>query len=173
MNDFLILLGELVAKGINYFIILCVVLEYCAYRYSKKQKDYINSEISKWEKENELIEFDENGKILRSYDNLNRIYTLFIAGISIFPLLGMLGTVSSLLALDMSNADAINNARESFFAALSSTFLGIVAAIFFKTVNAAKLYDIDDVAQRLLKVISDLRQESINESKKQQSGWRI
>ena len=36
-----------------------------------------------------------------------------------------------------------------------------------------KLYDIEDIAQRLLKVIKTLRQESIDEAKKQKSGWRI
>ena len=172
MNSILIFLGDLVAKGINYFIVLCAVLEYFAYKYSNSKKKYINSEINKWEKESDLV-FDENGEILDSYKNLNRVYTIFIAGISIFPLLGMLGTISSLLSLDMSNSDAINNAKESFFYALTSTFLGIVAAIGFKALNAAKLYDIEDVSQRLLKLIYDLRQESINEAKKSKNGWQI
>lgn len=173
MERLLVLLGEVVSKYINYFIILCAVGEYIAYRYSKKKKDYIKSEINKWEKENNLSEFDENGKILNSYDKLNLVYTIFIALISIFPLLGMLGTVSSLLTLDTKSPEALNSAKDGFFTALSSTFLGIIAAIFFKAVNAFKMYDIEDVTQRLSKVINILRQESIDESKKQNSGWRV
>ena len=61
-------------------------------------------------------------------------YTIFIALISIFPLLGMLGTVLALLNLDISgNTELMKN---NFFQALDTTMWGIVYAAVFKFANA-------------------------------------
>ncbi|MGN0614755.1 MotA/TolQ/ExbB proton channel family protein [Ruminococcus flavefaciens] len=172
-NSLLNGLGVFFSKTINYWIIAFFVFEIFAYSKSKSNKKEIENAINNWEKDNDLFQFDENGKIQKCYDKLNFWYTIFITIITVFPLLGMLGTVSSLLVIDTSSSEALSNAQESFFSALSSTFLGIIFAISFKILNAAKLYDIEDIAQRLLKVIKTLRQESIDEAKKQKSGWRI
>ena len=61
-------------------------------------------------------------------------YTVFIVLISLFPLMGMLGTVSSLLTLDISGAS--ENLKSNFFQALNTTGLGLILAIFFKLANA-------------------------------------
>ncbi len=63
-------------------------------------------------------------------------YTLFVTLISIFPLLGMFGTVTALLGLDLSGEAAVASARGGFFNALTSTTWGIIFAIIFKIVNA-------------------------------------
>lgn len=61
-------------------------------------------------------------------------YTVFIVLISLFPLAGMLGTVSALVTLDISGAtDAL---KDNFFQALDTTGMGLIFAIFFKFVNA-------------------------------------
>ena len=61
-------------------------------------------------------------------------YTVFIAIVSIFPLLGMLGTVLALMSLDVSGAtDALKN---NFFQALDTTMWGIIYAAVFKFANA-------------------------------------
>lgn len=59
---------------------------------------------------------------------------LFITIISIFPLLGLFGTVKALLSIDFSNDLA--NAQANFFDALTSTAWGIIFAIIFKVVNS-------------------------------------
>ncbi|WP_303805150.1 MotA/TolQ/ExbB proton channel family protein [Ruminococcus flavefaciens] len=164
--------GNFVSQIINPLILAFAVFALFLYLKSKKRKDYIEDELIKWEKNDSITGFDENGKIYESYKKLNFVYTLFITLISVFPLLGMLGTVSALLGIDMSSSEAISSAKDSFFYALSSTFLGIICAIVFKLLNAAKLYDIEDIAQRLLKVIKNLRQEGINEEKKQKTWWK-
>ena len=56
------------------------------------------------------------------------LYTLYVNITSIFPLLGILGTVVSLLPMVSNLADMQTN----FFAALTSTFWGLVFAILFK-----------------------------------------
>ena len=59
---------------------------------------------------------------------MGRWYSLYINLTGIFPLLGILGTVTSLLGLvsDMSDVQG------SFYSALTSTFWGIVFAMLFK-----------------------------------------
>lgn len=72
-------------------------------------------------------------KFLNSW--LNVTYTLFITFISIFPLLGMLGTVMALLGLDLSVGD-MTNIKNNFFDALTSTAWGIIFSVFFKIIHA-------------------------------------
>lgn len=61
-------------------------------------------------------------------------YTIFIVLISLFPLMGMLGTVSALLTLDI--AGATEDLKSNFFQALETTAWGLMSAIFFKFINA-------------------------------------
>ena len=72
------------------------------------------------------------GKMLRWTE---RFYTLFLTTVSLFPLLGMLGTVWGLLNLDLSSGD-MENVKANFFAALTSTAWGIIFSILFKLINA-------------------------------------
>ncbi len=68
---------------------------------------------------------------------INKTYIMITSFITIFPLLGMFGTVASLLVLDMSSDfDAI---RDNFFTALTSTAWGIIFAVIFKIVDAVLL----------------------------------
>lgn len=66
---------------------------------------------------------------------LSILHTIFITMITIFPLLGMYGTVRALITLDFTsgNMDAL---KGNFFSALTSTAWGIIFAIMFKLVNA-------------------------------------
>jgi len=63
---------------------------------------------------------------------LNQWYSFFSNTVTIFPLLGMLGTVISLYSL----AGNITDSSTSFFGALSSTIWGIVFAIIGKCADA-------------------------------------
>lgn len=73
------------------------------------------------------------------YYFLEVAYTMFITIISLFPLLGMLGTVLSLIDLggvfNSENAD-INKIKPDFFLALTSTAWGIIFSVLFKLVNS-------------------------------------
>ena len=67
-------------------------------------------------------------------NHLSTVYTVLLALISIFPLLGMLGTVLALLDLDITNAsEALQN---DFFAALNTTAVGLVCSIIFKILTS-------------------------------------
>lgn len=62
-------------------------------------------------------------------------YSLFLTSVSLFPLLGMLGTVASLVTLDFSTGN-MADVRNNFFSALTSTAWGILCSIGFKVLNA-------------------------------------
>lgn len=59
------------------------------------------------------------------------LYSIYINVTSVFPLLGILGTVVSLLPMVADLA----NMQLNFFAALTSTFWGLVFAIIFKLMD--------------------------------------
>lgn len=131
-----------------------------------QKRESVDSEIYDWEAASENVyNVDRVDKIFKSYRKLNSNYTLFITLISIFPLLGMLGTVIGLLGLDMSGAEAISNAKDSFFTALTSTFWGIIFAVLFKIINARLFADVEDLIQRHLSLIKTLRKNGIDESR--------
>jgi chemotaxis protein MotA len=67
-------------------------------------------------------------------------YTVFANITSIFPLLGILGTVISLMPMVADMADMSRN----FFAALTSTFWGLVFAIIFKLLDGFLVSRIED-----------------------------
>lgn len=56
------------------------------------------------------------------------LYSLFVNLTGIFPLLGILGTVISLLGM----VGDMTNVQDNFYGALTSTFWGLVFAIIFK-----------------------------------------
>lgn len=69
------------------------------------------------------------------YHTVRKSYTLFTAFISLFPLFGMLGTVFGLLGLDLAAGD-MENIKENFFVALTSTAWGIIFSVVFKIFHA-------------------------------------
>ena len=68
------------------------------------------------------------------------LYSVFINVTAIFPLLGILGTVVSLLPMVADMADM----QQNFFAALTSTFWGLVFAILFKLLDGFLASRIED-----------------------------
>lgn len=114
-NDFLILLAALVALT---FMLTTLALANSIKRRTKEWKKNKNAKFSKF--------------LLRG---TSRFYTLFVTMISIFPLLGMLGTVIGLLGLDLASGD-MNNIKTNFFVALTSTAWGIIFSVIFKVLHA-------------------------------------
>ncbi len=77
---------------------------------------------------------------------LNKWYTMFLTLISIFPLLGMFGTVAALLNLDFSDlAGSLDSVKTDFFRALTSTAWGIVFSVTFKLINSWFFFDVEDI----------------------------
>ena len=81
---------------------------------------------------NELLEYREQ---------MNCSYAFYCNFTTMFPLLGMLGTVVSLIPMVNLIGTETHGA---FFAALTSTFWGIVAALVFKFLDSFISYKIED-----------------------------
>ena len=89
---------------------------------------------------------------------LNWWYTLFLTLISIFPLLGMFGTVAALLNLDFSDmAGNLDSVKTDFFHALTSTAWGIVFSVVFKIINSALFFDIEDIYNDIDEIVKALK----------------
>lgn len=74
---------------------------------------------------------DEDLKeIKKTRSSANRWYTLFGNMITIFPLLGLLGTVLALM--NVASGSGFENIQYSFMVSLTSTFWGMIFAIIFK-----------------------------------------
>ena len=69
--------------------------------------------------------------IIAMRDRALTFYTVFVNITAIFPLLGIFGTVWSLIPMVENLADM----QQNFFAALTSTFWGLVFAIAFKLLD--------------------------------------
>ena len=74
-------------------------------------------------------------------------YTVFHAFASILPLLGMLGTVVSLLTIDLGGE--MDNIKGSFFLALDTTMWGLVGSIILKFINAFLQTKIETAEEKL------------------------
>ena len=94
--------------------------------------------------------------------NLNTEYNLFTTMITIFPLLGMFGTVRALLELNLATEE-MAELQVHFFDALTSTAWGIFFAVIFKLLNAAIEYDTInqiEIIQNIMNKEEHQRQES-------------
>lgn len=118
-------------------ILLFALLELVLFFYLLKLRQDTAKELPRWQKKKNP---PFSGYLRLS---LSQVYTLFLTGITIFPLLGMLGTVFGLLGLDLAGGD-MNNIKNNFFIALTSTAWGIIFSVLFKILNAFFADDIED-----------------------------
>lgn len=86
---------------------------------------------------------------------LKVFYTLFVTSISIFPLLGMFGTVVGLLGLDLTTGD-MENIRSNFFTALTSTAWGIIFSVGFKVLHALIADYVEEQIELAKKLTDDI-----------------
>lgn len=109
----------------------------------------------------EELDRDLKGLSEKQVDEMRTIavkwYTLYGTVTGIFPLLGILGTVVSLLGMVGEGTDVTGG----FFAALTSTFWGLVFAIIFKFMDSflsPKLEESERAAEIFLQRKSDKEQ---------------
>lgn len=90
----------------------------------------------------------------RMYKSTNYFCTIFISLISLFPLLGMFGTVCGLLGLDLAAGD-MENIKNNFFMALTSTAWGIIFSVLFKLIYAFSEAYIDEQIEAVKKILDE------------------
>ncbi|MBO5448797.1 MAG: MotA/TolQ/ExbB proton channel family protein [Ruminococcus sp.] len=79
-------------------------------------------------------------EVVSMRNNTGKLYSLFVNLTGIFPLLGILGTVVSLLGM----VSDMENVTGNFYGALTSTFWGLIFAIIFKLLDGVVSAKIED-----------------------------
>jgi len=93
----------------------------------------------------------------RTYKSMRIPYTVFVALISMFPLFGMFGTVCGLLGLDLAAGD-MENIKNNFFMALTSTAWGIFFSVIYKFINAFLEGYVEEQIDAVKKVLDESRE---------------
>ena len=130
----------------DWYIFVCAVLAVVCLSFIRRYNKEVDQKFEDWKRENHYSK--------HIYKALTISDSIFVTLITIFPLLGMLGTVKSLLVLNFTDENAILNARSSFFDALTSTAWGIIFAIVFKVINAVIAQHTEDNIEKISQLIS-------------------
>ncbi len=146
-------------RGFDKFIFLAALVNLAFYIFSFRSADalyrrlhmlvFIPSRRKDPDRVAEAIRDVDEEEVVALRKRAESLYSLFVNVTAIFPLLGILGTVVSLLPMVADLSDMQTN----FFAALTSTFWGLVFAILFKLADgflASKMEDNDKSVSLLL-----------------------
>lgn len=136
--------------GFDMIIFIVAVCNAAVYYFTKKSANELYRKMhipvfvpdqseSKAEAEKELSRLRESD-VVNMRNRTGKLYSVFVNLTGIFPLLGILGTVVSLLSLVEDMADVQGN----FYGALTSTFWGLVFAIVFKLLDGVVSAKIED-----------------------------
>lgn len=131
--------------GYDGLIFIFAVITYYIYRKAKAENkeliSYFDERTIK-RKENgrkpETLQKPERiseGKLMEVHFAQDKYYGWFVNMVSVFPLLGMIGTVLALLSLDLSSSN--DSITSNFFGALTSTFWGAVFGTGFKLADSS------------------------------------
>ena len=129
------------AAGITFIIFLCISIyswnfgAYFSTHYVERKENNSKRELLRKRK------YASEAKIQSKHALQNCLYSVFINLISIFPLLGMLGTVAALLNLNFEEMN--NDVTANFFSALTSTFWGAIFGMLFKILDAIPNYFVE------------------------------
>lgn len=136
--------------GYDLIIFIAAVLTAVMYLSLKKSADRLynkmhltvfvpDGNLSRKEADNDISGLRETD-IVTMRNSMGKLYSVFVNLTGIFPLLGILGTVISLLGLVSDTTDITGN----FYGALTSTFWGLVFAIIFKFLDGIISAKIED-----------------------------
>ena len=157
--------------GFDLIIFVAAALNGVCYYFARKNANilyrklnmrvFVPSRRSDPEKVARAIRDVDEEQVVAMRKRSESLYSVFVNVTAIFPLLGILGTVVSLLPMVADMADMQTN----FFAALTSTFWGLVFAILFKLLDgflSARMEDNDKAVDLLLQ-----RRELLNEEREE------
>ena len=148
--DTLIRMGKSIFSN-DFYILICFIITLLLLKKTKSLVKNVDNEVQ--------LHHQEPSKRFANYlsEKLNVYYNLFTTMITIFPLLGMFGTVSALLGINLDGSDYKTN----FFGALTSTAWGIVFAIVLKIINALIEYDVLSKIEAAEEIIEEDRKNTI------------
>lgn len=134
--------------GSDSYILLAGVLTAVSFYTVKGLASQVESEVK-------ICKMDPNRRFAEDLaKRLNTGYNFFTTMITIFPLLGMLGTVKSLIELNLAS-EQIAELQSHFFDALTSTAWGIIFAIIFKVLNSTIEYWVISQIESAQKILGE------------------
>ncbi|MBQ4424765.1 MAG: MotA/TolQ/ExbB proton channel family protein [Lachnospiraceae bacterium] len=155
--------------GFDLLIFIAAILNGVCYYFTRRYTDelyktlhlviFVPSHRQNPEAVARAIRSMDEDKIVALRKRSEGLYSIFVNVTAIFPLLGILGTVVSLLPMVADMSDM----QQNFFAALTSTFWGLVFAIIFKLLDgflSSRIEDNDKNVDLLLE-----RRELLQEEK--------
>lgn len=136
--------------GYDILIFITAVFTAVVYHYLKRSAETLYKKMhltvfvpdggaSRREADREISDLREQD-VVAMRNHTGRLYSLFVNLTGIFPLLGILGTVVSLLGMVSDSTNVTGN----FYGALTSTFWGLVFAIVFKFLDGIVSAKIED-----------------------------
>jgi chemotaxis protein MotA len=136
--------------GYDLIIFLVAVLTAVMFFYLRRSADELYNKMhltvfvpdgssSRREADNDISDLRETD-LVQMRNHTGKLYSIFVNLTGIFPLLGILGTVVSLLGLVADSTDVTGN----FYGALTSTFWGLIFAIIFKFLDGVISSRIED-----------------------------
>jgi len=152
-------LAIIIGHSINGIIIALAVITVAGFAYVVMNISKLQNTIDDKHKKNRSTEFTPGGikktpdaytweetlEYKEEFNKIQLLYSTFGQFVPIFPLLGILGTVAGLIQ----QLDNIDQMRDALAVSMSTTFLGLIAAIVLKfadailvskTVNKMELY---------------------------------
>lgn len=136
--------------GNDFIILMVAILEVVFLIVVLTLSRAIKKRVQEWKK-NKNVQFS---KFLLK--GTSRFYTVFVTLISIFPLLGMFGTVMGLLGLDLASGD-MDNIKNNFFIALTSTAWGIIFSACFKVIHAWIADNVEEQIEMAKKLAEEMK----------------
>ena len=138
--------GIIIGHSINGIIIALAVITIAGFAYVVMNITKLKASIDEKHKKNRSTEFTPGGiqktpdaytweetlEYKEEYNKIQLIYQTFEQFVPIFPLLGILGTVAGLIQ----QLDHIDQMRDALAVSMSTTFLGLIAAVVLKFVDA-------------------------------------
>ena len=140
--DFTIIVGIVLKnlQGYDAFILVCALVNFYFFYLTLKRVRIAEGSMypkldrgtSKKNEKSETPAISENEvkDLTRKCIDINKSYSAFVNITSIFPMLGILGTVFALIVLVGGDSDIT---QQSFFIALTSTGWGVIFSIIFKS----------------------------------------
>ena len=136
-------------KGDDFYILIAAIVAACLFLLTLIDAIVVKDKIKDWK---QVRNSKFSGYLCQQ---LKVLYTLFVTSISIFPLLGMFGTVIGLLGLDLATGN-MENIRTNFFIALTSTAWGIIFSVIFKILHALITDYVEEQIELAKKLTDDL-----------------
>ncbi|MBQ6181558.1 MAG: MotA/TolQ/ExbB proton channel family protein [Ruminococcus sp.] len=136
--------------GYDLIIFIVAVLTAVMYFYLRRSAEDLYNKMhltvfvpdgssSRKEADNDISGLRET-ELVQMRNHTGKLYSIFVNLTGIFPLLGILGTVVSLLGMVADSTDITGN----FYGALTSTFWGLVFAIIYKFLDGIVSARIED-----------------------------